>query len=324
MKKITRAGILSLVFMFAFMFIAASIAVAAAGRFISPTDKGHIRTQGVQLQAKHDNDYKENPIIHISKHDLTLEKGKSYILKASLLPGGKSVSVEWYSSNPEIVNVSSSGKITAVASGIAMISAINDKYSYQNDMTGSSNDCFVIVPSGAKDAKPLDTSDRTYSYGKTILTAPSNKYPSSKYKEALTKIKKSIGGYEYYDKDNDRTGLLFGSKDVSKAHTFIYYKGTVNYINYSYGFGFIAMDKSPIKTSRGIGIGAKKSTVLQKYGLPTFKDTFYSNDGKLLETYSYVAKVLKTASYTRMTFNFLESKGTVIEISFLLGIWGWW
>ena len=48
-KKITRACILSLVFVLTFMFFAASVEVAAAGCFIPQTDKDHVLIQGIQI-----------------------------------------------------------------------------------------------------------------------------------------------------------------------------------------------------------------------------------------------------------------------------------
>jgi len=308
-KKITRTGILSLVFVFTFMFMAASAEVAAAGRFISPTVM-----HDIQIQAKHDWNYEL--IIHISKHELTLKKGESYTLKASLLPSGKSVSVEWWSSNDKIAIVSNAGKVTAVAPGTAIIDARCEEYYEVPDKTGFSNECFVTVPGGSKDAKPLGTSDLTYSYGETKLTVP-----TSKYDEAFDKVKKVIGGYTasgnkyasgqwvYYSK-----GLLKGSKDISKAHTIIY-------IN-RYGYGFIARGASPIKTSRGIAIGANKNTVQQKYGTPTLSDE-YTMNGKKYDELQYWTKEAGKSLYKRLNF-FFDKKGFVTDITFYVGGLGDW
>jgi hypothetical protein len=81
---------------------------------------------------------------------------------------------------------------------------------------------------------------------------------------------------------------------------------------------FTAREKSPIKTSRGIAVGAKKSTVQQKYGLPTLTDQ-YTVNGKAYEIFTYRTKAAGKNQYTDMTFYFLKSKGTVSEISFYLG-----
>jgi hypothetical protein len=305
-KKITRAGILTLTFVLALMFTVAFAESAAAGRFVPPIDRAHVLTQRTSIQARHNYKYKDYPIIHVNKHDLTLQKGKSYTLKASLLPGGKSVSVKWKSSNPKIAKVSNSGKVTAVAPGIAEIWVESKEYDYDVDETGSSNACYVTVPGGSKDIKPIGTSDRTFSYGKFTFTAV-----TSKYSEAFAKIQKSIGGYAYPD-DVYSTGLMFGSKDINKAHTYIY-------ISEFNGFTIVAMEKSPIKTNRGIMVGAKKSAVLQKYGLPT-EIYQYKEDGKITyETLNYTAKATGKNLYTSISFIFLNSKDTVSEIFFFLG-----
>jgi len=265
--------------------------------------------KGISMQEKH-NYNKDFPIIHLSKHDLTMKKGQSETLKASLLPGGKSLSVTWKSSNPQIAKVSNAGKVTAVAPGIVKIAAYNKNYFVDDDQTGSSNECWVTVQGGTNDAKPLGTSDLTYSYGETKF-----KIPTSKYDEALANVKKNIGGYDYYSEEYCRAGLLFGSKDASKAHTYIYtYK---LYVGESYGYGFIAREKSPIKTSRGITIGAKKDKIQQKYGLP-FYTYQYTEAGKTYEIYDYVIKAAGNGLSAGLSFQFLKSKGTVSEISFSL------
>jgi len=319
MKKVTRAGILSLVFVLAFMFISISAEVAAAGRFVSPTDKGYFRLQGIQIQAKHYWDYQEAPAIHLNKHRLTLQKGKSETLTASLLPGGKSVSVdEWSSSNPKIAKVSQSGKVTAVAAGTAIISAYSKKYgSVDWDKTGHSCSCYITVPGELKDAKPLGTSDRTYSYGNTKFTVP-----TSKYEEALANVKKKIGGYaghyiDIYGIPYNKC-LIFGSKDSSKAHTYIYIDGSEYY---DYGYGIEAREKSPLKTSRGISIGSKKSTVQQKYGLPTEAEQFMEA-GKTYEKLRYTIQPTEEGLFSELTFVFLKSKDTVTKINFYLGTYG--
>ena len=256
---------------------------------------------GCRTQEKHDYDYGDEPIIHINKHDLTLKKGQSETLKAFLLPGEKSVLVKWWSSNPKIAKVSNSGKVTAVAPGTAVISIYSEKYNFTIEETGISDQCYVTVPGESKDAKPLGASDLTYSYGKTAL-----KIPTSKYSDALANVKKSIGGNDYNDKDYNRTGLIFGSKEFNKAHTYIYC--------YNFGYGFEAREKSPIKTSRGIAIGTKKSTVQQKYGLPSEMD-LYMEEGKACEHFGYRTKVVGKGLY--MIMEFYIANGKVTKITFI-------
>jgi len=309
MKMSKRAMILSLTFVFAFMFTAAFAEVAAAGRFFPLSDKRHVRMQGISIQAKHDWYNENDPILHISRHDLTLKKGQSYTLKATLVPGGKSVSVKWKSANSKIVKVSSSGKVTAVAPGTTMIWAETERYSDHLDETGYSNECWVTIQGGAKDAKPVGISDRSFSYGNFKFTAV-----TSKQEDALAKIKKNIGGYTFYGSEFG-IGLLLGSNDNMKAHTGFF-------VADDYLFRFFARGKSLIKTNRGIMVGAKKSTIQQKYGVPSIIRKDYTTDMKSCEALIYRIKTPGKNLFMDLSFNFLKSKDTVYEIEFYLGEFG--
>jgi len=306
MKKITRAGILSLVFVLIFIFIATPTEVAAAGCLIPATDKDHILMQGIQIQAKHDYDKKDKPIVHLSTHDLTLKVSESYTLQAHLLPGGISVSVRWSSWNSDIAKVSSTGEVTAIAPGTAIITAYSNDYSGVGDPTGWSSQCYVTVLGGPEDVLPIGLSDWVFYYGNTKFTAPIDKYY-----DAIFNIKKNVGGSLYFSSIfyGYRVGLLFGSSIESKAHTNIFLdvteRGPVRY-------KFIAKGKSPIKTNRGIAIGATRNTVRQKYGIPTEEP--YTGD-----YYVYHAKTAGKALHTEIEFLFEKSKGTVSEIRFYLG-----
>ena len=304
MKKIKRIGMLSLTLVLVFMFTAAFIEIAAA-------DDDHAFTQGIQIQiqARHDNNNRDNPLLHLNKNELTLNKGQSYTLKAHILPSRKSVSVKWISSNPKIAKVSSSGKVTAIAPGSVRIKAESNEYtgSTEVDKNGYSDECYITVLGDAKDIKPIGMSDWTYNYGKFTFTAVANKQI-----DALAKIKKSIGGHTSY-------GHIYGiflelrSKAGSKTHTVFCVD--------NHQYFFIAREESPIKTNRGIMVGAKKSKVLQKYGLPTF---FYQDemDDKTYELI-YTTKAPGKNLYTQLTFVFLKSNDTVNSIRFYLGVFGY-
>lgn len=286
-------------------------------------NKGIAGLRDIPIQAKHTPGYGEE-IVDLNKHNLSLKKGKTATLKATIKPGGKTLKVTWKSSNPKIAKVSSKGKITAVAPGVAIITATAKKYSFDIDGSGSSNECYVTVKAGSKDPKPIGDNDRTYYYGKTRLKAPTIE---GNYEKALAEVKRKIGGYsyveyEYPDVDDDidgykYTGLIYGSKIVNKAHTDIYFS---KYLRYS-GYGFVAKGKSPIKTYRGITIGAKKSAVQKKYGLPT-EIYQYKDQGKTYERYIYVSRSMKSgkAQYTRTIFEFQKSKGKVSKIYFYCGM----
>ena len=328
MNRIVRACILSLSFVLVFM-CTTGLAEGAAGRFVQPVDKSHVLIRGMPIQAKDVSRDEPDEYLNINKRDLTLQKGKSEILKATLMPGRKSVSVKWYSSNPKIATVSNTGKVTAVASGKAVIYIEAKKYWGWHDKAGSTSECYVTVQGEAKDAKPLGASDRTFFYGTTGFIVP-----TSKLKDSLNKLKNSIGGYSYI-KDTSETeggllesiigsglvyeGLLFGSKDLDKAHTYIYVRYFRDDLDRIYDYGFLARNnKSPIKTNRGIMIGSKKSDVQQKYGLPTAKwNSGY--DGKTYESYealAYNSKVTGQYIITSLIFYFRDSGNTVSMIGF--------
>jgi len=303
MKKLISTGILFLIFILAFSFTPALAGGAAISSFSPPVFARHstlVDTGSVFMD--------------LDKHDLTMAKGKTATLKAFLNPSGKSITVEWKSSNPKIAKVSGAGKVTAVAPGTAIIRIFSNTHKPYFDLFGYSDECFVTVQGGSKDALPIGTSDRTYSYEKTKLQAPTGKYG-----EGLLLVKKTIGGNEYTAVEDNTYyyGLMYGSKDISKAHTAIYI--TAHNDEFFYGFGFDARGKSPIKTSRGIAIETKKSVVQEKYGLPTFTNE-YSADGKTYEMLSYHSKVTGKNFYTHMTFHILKSKGTVSMIQFYC--WG--
>ena len=302
LKKLFTTGIFLLTFILVFSFTTAFAGGAAISSFTPPIFARHTTLTNIG-QA----------FMDLNKHDLTMAKGKTATLKAFLNPSGKSIKVEWKSSNPKIAKVSSAGKVTAVAPGTAIIRIFSNTYEPTYDQFGFSDECYVTVQGSSKDAQPLGTGDRTYSYEKNTFQAPTSKYP-----EALTLVKKSIGGNAYYDDSEEYVyynGLMFGSKDYNKAHTDIYITGT--YDGYWYGFGVIARGKSPIKTSRGIAIETKKSVVQQKYGLPAIA-AYDSEDGNY-EILSYHSKVAGKNLYTKMTFLILKSKGTVSMIFFYIG-----
>jgi len=314
MKKIKRTSILSLTFILAFMFMTVLTEDAAARRLFPPTDKGHGLMQGKQIQAKHKLDGNK-PFVHLNKHDLTLKMGETYTLKASLQPGGKSVTVKWYSSNPMIAWVSNTGKVTATAPGVTIISVYFKEYDCYYDHTGYSIDCYVTVPGGAEDAKPLGANDWTHKYGNTTFNVP-----TTKHRDALDNVKKSLGGYPYSYSgcigyyQGRYESLLFGSKNINKAHTEIYITSLVRgYV----GYGFVAREKSPIKTNRGIAVGSKKNAVLEKYGFPT--EVYGACGQENYTIYGYLAKAVEKNMYTGMYFFIDESKDAVAVMNFYWG-----
>ncbi|MBQ5346945.1 MAG: Ig domain-containing protein [Ruminococcus sp.] len=61
--------------------------------------------------------------ISLSKKSLTIKKGDTYKLKCTVKPASAKQKVKWTSSNPNVAQVNSSGKITAKKSGEAEITA---------------------------------------------------------------------------------------------------------------------------------------------------------------------------------------------------------
>ena len=294
--------------------------------------------QATQIQPRHSLDPKDENYefwvgsldnkLNLNKHTLTLSKGATETLKVTTM-SGKKANVTWKSSNPKIAKISQSGKVTAVAPGITKISVCffydDDDYGdyywdgYE-DATGRSNICHVTVQGSSKDPKPFNLSDETFYYNKTSLKIPAWT-KTIDYSKTLTDIKNKIGGTSYKG-DSDYDGLydvelFFGSTSRSKAHTRIFYRTDIS-DGSPWEFGYIAKEKSPIKTVRGIKVGSKKGEMQNKYGLPLLTDSYKSN-GNTYEWFLYETYTNKSGatSYMSIMFTCLKSKGTVTNINFL-------
>ena len=260
--------------------------------------------------------------LFLNKKSITLQKGKTITLKVTTDPVNANVKITWKSSNTKIAKVSSNGLVTAVAAGTAVISVTANNYGVYGEDTGLSNECFVTVQGNSKEPKPLGTNDQTFYYNKTKLKVPEWS-KNVDFSKTLSDIKKSIGGTSYTESAGlegyHYAGIILGSKNVSQAHTDIYYQYESMKGN-QFGFGFVASGKSPIKLYRGIVIGSKKSLVQSQYGLPTDTD-IYNENGKTYEWYGYRTYSLKSgkAMYMTLTFSFLKSKNTVENISYYYG-----
>ena len=106
MKKITRAGILSLVFMFAFMFTAALAENAAAGRFIPPTDKGYVLMQEVPRATN----VKSISIKPLKKVFGSRELQRLWIDITYTGSASKQIDLMVYSTKPSVVEVIDKGE----------------------------------------------------------------------------------------------------------------------------------------------------------------------------------------------------------------------
>ena len=240
--------------------------------------------------------------INLSKNVITLNKGKSTTLKATLDPANSKAKVTWISSNPNIAKVSSSGKITAIAQGKVYI--IASAFNYNDDY------CAVTVKGDSKEPKLIGTDDYTFYYGNTKLRTE-----QANDKNLYNKMLKLIpGGYKFTDKiynsDFGLLGLAYGSSNRNNAHTVFWFDAISNDFAYYGGFHtFFATSNSPIKTSRGIMIGSKKSTVNAQYGLPTLIKQG-TNNNKPYEYYYY------EGLYFYILFAFQKSTDTVNYMSY--------
>lgn len=104
--------------------------------------------------------------ILLSKTSLSIKKGKSKTIKATIKPGNAyKKSIKWKSSNSKIAAVSSKGKITAKAVGSAVITA------KARDGSGVAAVCLVTVKSAKKSLKLSESSLNLYQGASKTLTA---------------------------------------------------------------------------------------------------------------------------------------------------------
>lgn len=257
---------------------------------LTPAPHGSASLQDEASAKATDDNY-----IIFDKSSLTLKKGKSATLKATLNPADKKAKVTWKSTNSKVAKVSKSGKVTAVAQGTVWIYATAKNY--------YSAWCYVTVNGSSKSPKLLNSNDLTFYYGSTKLSAKNN----------YNTVKELVPGGNYVEYCDDYYyyyGLAYGSKDQNKSHTNIWFdmydddychKGTFSH--------YYAYEKSPIKTNRGIKVGDKKSSVTAKYGQPS--EIYQAKlNGKTYEVYYYYVKLSSTQNIA-VSFIFQKSKNTV-------------
>lgn len=149
--------------------------------------------------------------IKLDMNEIEIEIGETFQLHAIILPeDATNKEIYWQSTNNEIVEVVE-GLITAKAMGEATVYVIgeNDKYAI----------CNVVV----KNAKALIEPERTYDYGKFIVTAEtflSLRYgPSTDYDEIERIYKDEV--VKVYSYENDQNG---------KKWAFVEYKGKLGWV----------------------------------------------------------------------------------------------
>ena len=136
---------------------------------------------------------------------LTIATATSYVLKAEVEPMSGDQNVVWSSSSPAIATVDDDGKVTAVADGTAVISAVSG---------GASASCTVIVISCRTDAIEYVVDGVSYGKGIAIgdvvwapvncgyepVTADSKGYPCGKLYQWGRKYGQGYSTYNYEEK----------------------------------------------------------------------------------------------------------------------------
>ncbi|WP_095173945.1 MULTISPECIES: Ig-like domain-containing protein [Blautia] len=123
--------------------------------------------------------------VTLSKTSVTVNKGKTYTLKATMSPSGANDSLQWSSSNSKVVKVSASGVVTGVAKGSATITVKTG--------SGKTASCKVTVKVPSTKVSLSKTSisvnkGKTYTLKGTL--SPSDSTDSLKWSSSNTKIAK--------------------------------------------------------------------------------------------------------------------------------------
>jgi hypothetical protein len=261
--------------------------------------------------------------ITLNKKSLTLKKGKTTTLKATLSPVNKNVKITWESSNTKVAKVSSSGKVTAIAPGTVWIVANAKNYNGMDDGAGLSDRCMVSVEGSSKDPKPLGANDRTFYYNSKKIKAPEWSKDINYYIPLMSMaaiIGDECDAYEDYADDALYIGMMYFDAD-SMFHTDICFAMNGE-TSEQYGFGYYAAGTSPIKTYRGLKVGGTKSAVEKAYGLPTRITAYKDDEGRSCEDYFYQSYIVKSgkALYMNMTFTFQKSKAGFLTMRYYYGL----
>ena len=108
-------------------------------------------------------DIVEDVKVSLNKSVLTLDKGATEQLKATLSPASAKVDVSWTSSDNSVASVTSDGSVTGIGAGEAVITVKADK---------ASATCKVVVRPSAVEEVVLDKTELTMQVGeKTSLKA---------------------------------------------------------------------------------------------------------------------------------------------------------
>lgn len=109
-------------------------------------------------------DSAQTPTITLDKHSITIAKGETMQIIATVLPeSAASVGVTWTSSNENVATVDSEGTVTAVAAGAATITATTNDPSRQKDQ------CQVTVVENV--INQISLADVTANSGDTVTVA---------------------------------------------------------------------------------------------------------------------------------------------------------
>ncbi len=122
--------------------------------------------------------------VKLSKTSVSVVKGKTYTLKATLGPVGSNDTVKWTSSNTKVATVSASGVVKGIAKGVATITVTTG--------SGKKATCKVTVKEIKAKGIKLNKTSATVSKGKTLTLKatlnPSNTTDKVTWKSSNTKV----------------------------------------------------------------------------------------------------------------------------------------
>ncbi len=237
--------------------------------------------------------------VNISKSSLQLKRGSSASLSASAVPSGaKNRAITWSSSNPNVVSVTTSGKVTAKASGRAVITAKS------RDIFGVSAACQVTVPYTIvyRLNKGRNHADNPASYyGKLTLKNPTRRnytfagwYKDSRYR---SRVRTLTGGnytlYAKWKKVKVSRASIKSLKRRSARKARVYYKKVSGAKGYQIAYSTNRKFKKKQTKYKTTTARSKTLTRLKKNRTYYVKVRAYKKDSTGKKVYGKYSKVKK-------------------------------
>ena len=186
----------------------------------------------------------------LNKYEIKMPVGNVSTLKVLAVPGLKTPTVKWVSTNSKIARVDSDGRVTGVSPGTCFI------YAKAGGRFNTAS-CFVKITGPGTPPKLLNKSDTMFFFNRVSFKPPFT----------LSDLKKKIpGGYNVND-GYGYLGMIYGDKDYTKSHSNIWFSDCGAIFT-----SFYATEKSPISTYRGIRVGDSMGKVKHCYGEPTMRE----------------------------------------------------